>query len=513
MKSWQNNQYGQLFWWRENPNLHTLITLWGYPLAALNQIESFKLTFVLFDVNGNFQTCWERSLNKKQCIFWDSATCCETQLNLTEGVLAVFVEAVNASIDIKPSSLYSIIDWYSESGEIVTLHSDQLIHPNNKSSEWTEIVIRETSTAQNSLVVINGSVSQPENSITLEIQNHLGKTLETVYQPQMNPFSIHKLKLRELFPNLLDFADGNHVTVTGKFTSKGVFIRPYVVTEDVYLSGYHGGDRYSWQGLPAIAYRYMGKGEVNPMMALHQKDLTTTVNLLNTHGDLEQDFWVDAYLYDETGKLVTKRDRWLLAGRNRLNRGEIQDLLPDNASFVGHVALNFSQDEHDFYPRRLQALMEYRTTKNTARVMAWSDVWNWRDRQKYVEDLTYVAYFRVWCKSPLISYISLTNCGIDPDYELSLEYTLRLQKEDGESLSYCGAIPPQGTIYQPVTYFFPEIKDFLGDRKVALVVIETKGDIASMHLSHNQNSGVYGAEHFLPAPIYYQDRFHFPCGS
>ena len=200
MKSWTDKQHGQLFWWRETPDIHTLITFWGYPLATLSQVESFKLTFALFDLDGNFQVSWELSLSKEQSIFLDSATCEETKnTNLTEGVLAVFVEAESdPSIEVKPSSLYSIIDWYSESGEIVTLHSDQLIHPNKKSYEWTEIVIKETATAYNSLVVLNGSQWQPENNITLEIQNHLGETIEAAgEQLEMLTETVSNLRIED----------------------------------------------------------------------------------------------------------------------------------------------------------------------------------------------------------------------------------------------------------------------------------------------------------------------------
>src|ERR1700686_3373104 len=68
-------------------------------------------------------------------------------------------------------------------------------------------------------------------------------------------------------------------------------------------------------------------------------------------------------------------------------RGDIVDLLPDpNVPFVGHIALNFSADAKPMFPRRLQALLEYRTPVSAARVMAWSDVWNGRHKVRELDE-------------------------------------------------------------------------------------------------------------------------------
>ena len=124
------------------------------------------------------------------------------------------------------------------------------------------------------------------------------------------------------------------------------------MTQGRHLDGYHGGNRYQWSGLPGFLYKALGRGEVNPMVAIHSKELTTTVNLLNSHGDIEDDFWVDARLYDESGSVVADRKRWLLARRNALSRGEIAELLDSDRPFVGHVALCFTDERKPVYPRR-----------------------------------------------------------------------------------------------------------------------------------------------------------------
>jgi hypothetical protein len=512
----KESQHGQLFWWRETTQLHTLITIWGYPLAVASRAPSFLLTFRLFDTQGKLQTTWQHLLAAPECLFLDSAHCPTTQdLAITEGVLALSITTQDdEAVEVPPGLLCSIIDWYSEAGELVSLHSDQVMQPRSKPVKWTEIVIQETVESQNSLVILNGAESQPAQSINLEIKNYLGETCTAIFAPEIAPFSVNQLQLADLFPQILKFCQNRSLTVTGTFTSSGVFIRPYVVNQGQHLGAYHGGNLYSWPNLPAISYKFMGAGEVNPMLAIHQDDITTTINLLNTHGELEQDFWVDADLYDCAGQLVATRQKWLLAQRHQLCRAEISDLLPGRTTnFIGHVALRFSNDQHAEYPRRLQALMEYRTPQSVARVMAWSDVWNWQERSRSSPDINYLAYYRVWWQQPFTSYVSLTNCGIDAGYDRTATYRLRLENGQGDFLVKEGTIPPQGTMYQAIHELFPTISEFLGDQPVGLVVLETTADLASMHLTHQHNSGVYAAEHFLPAYTRYNDKLYSPCGS
>lgn len=505
---------GQLFWWRERPQLHTMITLWAYPLTVMSPAESYVFNFQLFDQDGALKATWQQTISAADCLFLDSAHCSATQdLGSIEGVLVLFITTPSLE-PVEVPALYSIIDWYSDAGELVSLHSDQLMRPEYQPVEWTEIVVQETSESRNSLVILNGAVSQPPASIYLEIKNHQGETCQAVFTPEIAPFSVQRIQLAALFPHVLEFGQQQPLTIRGTFTSYGVFIRPYVVTEGKYWSTYHGGDRYFWNNLPGLSYKFMGKGEVNPMVVLHQEQLTTTINLLNTHAELERDFWVDAHLYDSTGNLIVEKQRWLLATRNQLCRAEIADLLPDaTVPFTGHVALRFSDDQQGEYPRRLQALMEYRTPHSAARVMAWSDVWNWQERSCSLPEVNYLAYYRVWWQFPFTSYISLTNCGIDADYDRTVAYRLRLENGRGDYLIHEGTIPPQGTLYQSVQELFPAIAEFLGQQPIGLVVVETTADLASMHLTWHQHSGVYAAEHFLPVVTLHDGQLYSPCGS
>ncbi len=269
------------------------------------------------------------------------------------------------------------------------------------------------------------------------------------------------------------------------------------------------------------------------MLAMHDARRTTAVNLFNSHGNLEQDFWIDARLYDCGGHLVGERERWLLARRNQLVRGEITELLPNGVSeFIGHIALNFSPDAHAFYPYHLQALVEYRAARGCAHVMAWSDTWNARERlaelaatldsplaARWIDEaslphpgLLYRNRFRVWCEDARLSTLSFTNPGTEPGYAHNADYTLLLEDGRGRSLRHQATLGPNATDFGSVEQFFPDARAFLDGQPWALAIVESTSDIASMHVTDHRPSGAISAEHFMDCGAWYQGR-HLPASG
>jgi hypothetical protein len=523
---------GDLIWWRESASCHTAVTLWGGvdDLGRLGPDTSAEavLAFRLHDPAGRVRTTWAQTVRPGTPAAVDSR---DHPGILEEGVLAV---CPTGGTSRGYRRLMSMVDWYSDGGDLVSLHSDHSVSTRRAAIEYTEIVFLETPDARNTLVLINGPEAQRPESVTLDIRNHRGEIRHATYAPPMDPFSLHKLSLSELFPGLCDFCDERHATLEGRFAARGVFSRPYVMTEGQHLAGYHGGDRYQWGGIPRFMYKALGRGEVNPMVAIHSDELTTTVNLLNSHGDLEEDFWVDARLYDRSGREVAHRKKWLLARRAGLSRGDVAELLGEDRAFTGHIALNFSDDDKRFYPRRLQALLEYRTPVSTARVMAWSDIWNARVAVRRVRDelsgvfdvrglyaehylggsgVTYRCHYRVWCRPPMLSSIAVTNCGLRDDYDETVSYVIRLFNPSGDSLMFERSLGPQATDYERIDRLFPSAMEFLAPSGIGVASVESTADLAVMHLTHHQASGVFSAEHFLPSANDQDGKAYACCGS
>jgi hypothetical protein len=528
---------GDLVWWRESSSHHTLVTIYGVieelNAIALGTLPPLHLELALFTAEGEFKYPWREPLARNAMVVIDSAS---HPGIVTSGLLAIFACAdgnVSDSIRKKYGRLFSMVDWYSDNGEIASLHNDQSLAPRSWIMDFTEIVMG-TATQRNSLVVFNGSEPQAPRSVRLELKNTNGNTFEAIYEPAMAPFTVHRLLLSELSPGLADFGEGAPILVSGRFECSGIFVRPYVVTEGRSFNAYHGGDRYDYPGVPGLIHKYLGRGEVNPLVTAHREVLTTTVNILNGHGELDDDFWVDAHLWDEGGCLIAERERWLLARRNQVSRGDIAELLPDLAApFVGHVALNFSTDSKMLYPRRLQALMKYRTPVSAARVMAWSDVWNGRHKLGELNekvgkvlpvdklfsssdvgdvDVTYHCHYRMWFKPPLVFHLAITNCGIETDYSKRAAYTLKLHNRRGETLQVEGDLALQATDYGRVAKFFPAVSEFPGQDAIFMATIDSPADLAVMQLTEHERSGVYSAEHFMASGSYHDGKYYWICG-
>lgn len=507
----------ELFWWRESPDLHTLITIyWGaYDLPD----EPIVLHLGLFDPTGRLAGVWQKRLAHGQVAVIDSRdweNLPSFTPTVSEGILAVTVLSQRPPSPLLKSQyrrLYAMTDWFGEKGELGSLHSDQCRRPGRATIEFTEIAFKETERERHALILLNGPESQAAGAVTLTIKNHLGQKRSAIYQPPMRPYSIHRLWQSDLFPGLIEFSGGHTLYLGGTFQAQGLFTRPYVLGEGSFLSIYHGGNRYRWRSLPGLMFRYLGQGEMNPMLALHEEGITTTVNLFNSHGDLEEDFWVDAELFDEDGHPAGRREKWLSARRYGLSRGHLRDLLADpRVPFRGHIALRYSECNRPCYPRHLQALVEYRSAVNYSRIMAWSDCWNTPDRLTFARDVDYRCFFRLWCQPPLQSRIAITNCGSAPDYSETATFLLHLVRPDGRRHTHRSSVGPKATLFLFPHEVIDDLESFAGCSPVLLALIESPFDLAVVQTTRHPQSGVMAGEHFLAAATRVGESFFWPAG-
>src|SRR4029077_20735151 len=132
------------------------------------------LELALFTTDGEFRTSWREPLARNGMVVIDSA---KHPGILTTGLLAIFActeTEVPDSVKKKYHRLYSMVDWYSDEGEIASLHNDQSLSPRVGKVDFTEIVVLETVTQRNSLVVLNGPEPREPGSIRLEMKNGEG---------------------------------------------------------------------------------------------------------------------------------------------------------------------------------------------------------------------------------------------------------------------------------------------------------------------------------------------------
>jgi len=202
MASTPDNYLGaDLVWWRNCETFNTLVSIhWsGYSV----KFQPVSLHFSLFDEQGICRHSWKKLVTGEQVLFVDSQTLPlpPEAKELTEGVLAIFVVLEDLTCplsEIPYSRMYSVIDWYSNTGEICTLHNDQSVVHEPNTQRFTEIVIDESSEQTNYLVFLGGKKEVPAGSLKLEVRNIKGEYQSAVYNMDMPPFSVNKVYFKEL---------------------------------------------------------------------------------------------------------------------------------------------------------------------------------------------------------------------------------------------------------------------------------------------------------------------------
>ena len=133
----------ELLWWREDGNRHTLVTIAGPLLAPRMDARGVVLTFALHDVEGRFVTSWTHELGAEETLHVDSrSVSSDVARGGAEGALVIWVTPLGErpAFAEEYSRALTMVDWFSEQGELVTLHADQSVVLASRPVELTEIV-------------------------------------------------------------------------------------------------------------------------------------------------------------------------------------------------------------------------------------------------------------------------------------------------------------------------------------------------------------------------------------
>lgn len=511
-----------LFWWRETGSVHTLVTISRRAFDWL--LDGTVLRCVLFDETGEARASWDIPMTDRAFCAIDSARMDDWLAGapqVASGVLAIYTMATvraDAPTGEEYMRLYSMVEWYSDDWGTAGLHNDQsIVRGAQASIGLTETSVIETGGERSSLVFVNGETPQPPGAVTVTVTNSGGASRTATYDVPMAPFTVHQVRLARLFTKLHAFGAGGPLDVSGTCAARGIYLRPYVITEGERFAAYHGGDIYHWPALPAFHYRLLGGGEVNPIAVIHRPgEVESFVNLFNSQGSLEESFWVDADLFDESGACVARRERWQCARRNAVVRAGIAGLLADPSQpFTGHIALRFSPSDAESYPRRLQALLEYRTPGGATHVMTWSDEWNSLiklHKRKREGALPMLSYYRAWCGRGLSTYVSLSNAG-HGGYRETAPCVIRLVNTAGESREVARDLGPYATLFANIDDLFPGAAAFLGPGAVGMLEVESTFDLANVQFVRHDATGAWDAEHYMAAITREGERIAQPAGA
>lgn len=513
-----NTLGADLLWWRTAGGMRTTATLlWSECQSFADPIH---LQAVLFDAGGNEVASWPIDMQPDRPVFIDSAAAGPWRtLQGKDGLLAI-----HACTEGDPSRealerynrLFPIIDWHAVDGRVVTLHSDQVLRRGRVTPQrLTEIVLIETQDESNALVVLNGDQAQAVGAFEVDIRNFAGATRSAKYPLPMSPFTVHRIALAELVPELSEFAAGQPLLVDARFASVGLFSRPYVETTGRRWGAYHAGDVYAWAPLPHFAHALIG-GEVNPIAVVHDDQTSTFVNLLHSHGDLDDEMPVAVALFNTAGECVSRHQRWRTVPRNGLSRFDIAELLPDpEQPFRGHVALSFAAEPNRDVPCHLQALLEYRRADSVAHTMTWSDQWNSKvrlaRRDRSATPAISRSWFRVLEDAELTTEIAITNAG-HGGYDRAADVRLILHGSDGPVAETTLRLAPFATRMATISQLFPDAAASLKPSGLGALVVESASDLANIAFTRHSKSGAIAAEHFMSLPTEHEGRIEWPSG-
>ena len=173
---------GDLFWWREDGHWHTLITIDGdvqsSNMLPPGSLEQARLLLVWFDAEGTPRDAQALTLHRGDSFFLDSRRLAQTFdrtiLAAHDGVLAICLwpqAALAPDVQAAYTRLYTLVDWHSEDGDLVSLHNDQSFRSGDSPRAITEIVVLETADVRNTLVIVNGPQEQSAGCLSLSVAN------------------------------------------------------------------------------------------------------------------------------------------------------------------------------------------------------------------------------------------------------------------------------------------------------------------------------------------------------
>jgi hypothetical protein len=505
-----------LVWWRTSGGLRTVVCLfWGGDLAFTQPVH---LTACLHNPQGREQVRWRIPLPPDAPVVLDSAAAGEwSAFAGSDAVLVLHLctDDVPLPEAFQHERLYPIVDWRTPEGRLSTLHSDQIVSRRvTQPQGFTEIVVVETETEHNALVILTGDQPQAPGALELTVANHRGERLSARHPGAMPPFCVNEIRLASLFPDVVAFAEGRPLLVEGAFDSRGLFTRPYVVTTGSRQGVYHGGDRYHWAPLHPVRHA-MIQGEVNPMAVMQDEHTRTWINVLHSHGGHEADVPVDLRLFDDQGRCVLEQTPACIAGRGRLARIDLATLLPPDTAFSGHVALSYSASKDQPVPQHVQALLEYQHRESVAHIMGWSDEWNSRPmlakRKKRPPHLNR-SWYRVWHDDGLQTVVAITNAG-HPGYEETASARLVLHGADGSVQETTVDIAPYATLRASMAELFGPVLTMPGPGGIGILRMDSTSDLAAISITSNPQGTAWAMEHFMSLTTLADDAMRMPAGS
>ena len=327
----------------------------------------------------------------------------------------------------------------------------------------------------------------------------------TAFFPGLGPFAMRRVPLSELFPDAVSFLVGQ----VGQVQVRG-FLRQLLrriafgvqQRNDVSFSLDHCfySDFETPPPITAQARTKMPKGSFSPFLIVENDRVTSSAIVYHSENEPERTF--DVLVYDEPGKCVLRSPREVHSSGNRVRRVDFRTLLEDHGvpvPFVGHAELVFHDDGRSpFHQTWIEHHVEYSVDGKLAHVIHGAEFWNSSERKPNPD---YRSGNRIICNAAQTTYLAISNCSYDYDYDLEVHFRLNLLAGDGRVVaSGRFKIGPHATIFKPIEYFFPNAAELLKSSNGVGVSVTTEINcdyLTHAFLTQDRRSGVLSVEHSL----------------
>ena len=419
------------------------------------------------------------------------------------------------------ASAGTYIDYFKAGSFITTLHDycaylpDQGLHFKHIGM----IPAYENEKEETFLIFHAAGAGIKKRDLTVEVVNAAGEKKQTRLQ-SMKPFSLRKIFISELFPDISTFLGGRlgQVRVRGNFRcmigriAYGIYQKK---TKTFSLDHCYYAQIEKKTYLSTDQQKKIKKGFFNPFIVLDNDQ--TNMSIILFHNEQDQPHDLDILLYDERGKCILKKERFIHVEKNNVKVIRLRELLQEakiSGAFMGHGEILYSSHQHKMRTD-LDLYLEIRKGETVANVIFGAKAWN---PPRAVVKPEHGADFgcRMVCDDTHTTYFGISNCSHDYHYNVEVHFDLHLIAGGRIIETLPMTIGPEATLYQSIEVFFPHVKEQLKPFEgVGLLSYHLKNAnyLVTVFLTEDRKTQALSLEHTLAMPNFFRAKETASIGS
>ena len=508
-----------VIWFQDSGKVHSRITLLLNRLKReFPQLQTVNLDLEFYADNGTLISQWQQKQIPCTRPFVLDSKELPSQFSIPKpfnGTLFVKLWLNLPDRDVVNrkglfASARSFIDYYEEGNFITTLHDYCQYVPDQGINYCCSGMIPAYCNPDAETFILIHATKPGIKTGELEaiLYNNQGGE-KRVTLSSFQPFQMRQIMISELFPDAHEFlgSDLGQIEVEGNFPQ--VMKRIAYGVRDKHSNAF-SFDHAIYTIEPKIGgsgvilnfaqRKKMPKGWFNPFFVIENEFVTTSA-LLFHHKKEPMPKHVDILIYDDTGKLIVNAPSYALLNQTKVIRIGVRELLAKHgisSPFMGHGEAIYHQDSaYKRYSTTLELCVEYVSSGRFNSVIYGSEPWN---GPRAFANKHHLSGSRVVCNEAQTTYMAISNCSYDYDYDLTACFTLNLLVGGEIKRRKSFTLAPNATFFKAVDEIFPDACElFLDYQGIGYLVTS---DLNCSYLTHafldqDRKSKVFSVEHSL----------------